>query len=130
MLIEFEPLTASARSLALAKNEKYFYIFFIGTREDCRGQGHASTIVRHHQALATEANLPIWLEATTAKSRDIYLKLGFEVVQEIVMGKGRVGCDGLVTEREKAMGVPLWGMVWRPDGYKRAAVKKGRGTAS
>ncbi len=119
MLIEFEPLTASARSLALAKNEKYFYVFFIGTREDCRGRGHASTLIRHHQALATDANLPIWLEATTTKSRNIYLKLGFEVVQEIVLGKGRVGSDGLVTEGEKAVGVPIWGMVWRPEGYKR-----------
>jgi hypothetical protein len=93
MLVEFEPLTASARSLALTKHEKCFYVFFIGTREDCRGRGHASTLIRHHQALATDANLPIWLEATTAKSRNIYLKLGFEVVQEIVLGKGRVGSD-------------------------------------
>jgi ribosomal protein S18 acetylase RimI-like enzyme len=119
MLVEFEPLTASARSLALTKHEKCFYVFFIGTREDCRGRGHASTLIRHHQALATDANLPIWLEATTAKSRNIYLKLGFEVVQEIVLGKGRVGSDGLVTEGEKAVGVPVWGMVWRPKGYKR-----------
>jgi N-acetylglutamate synthase-like GNAT family acetyltransferase len=119
MLIEFEPRTASARSGAIAKKEKYFYLFFIGTREDCQGRGHASTLIRHHQILATEANLPIWLEATTAKSRDIYLKLGFKVVQEIVIGKGRVGSDGLVTKAENAVGVPLWGMVWRPDGYKK-----------
>ena len=119
MLLEYEPLTASARSLTIVKKEKYFYFFFIGTREDCQGRGHASTLIRHRQALATEANLPIWMEATTAKSRNIYLKLGFEVVQEIVIGKGRVGSDGLVTEGEKAVGVPLWGMVWRPEGYKR-----------
>ena len=119
MLLEFEPLTASARSLAIAKKEKYLYLFFIGTREDCRGRGYASTLIRRRQVLATEANLPIWLEATTVKSRDIYLKLGFEVVQEIVMGKGRVGSDGLVTKGEKAIGVPLWGMVWRPEGYRR-----------
>ena len=121
MLLEFEPQTASARSLALARKEKYFYIFFVGTREDCRGRGLASSLIRHYQKIATEANVPVWLEATTAKSRDIYLKLGFEVVEEIVLGKGRVGGDGLVVKGkgEEAMGVRVWGMVWRPEGYNR-----------
>jgi hypothetical protein len=127
MLLEFEPLTARARSLALHSHEKYFYVFFVGTRLDCRGRGLASALIRHHQAQATEANMPIWLEATTAKSRDIYARLGFEVVEEIVLGKGKVGSDGLVVKgkgkegdlAEEAVGVSVWGMVWRPEGYKR-----------
>src|SRR5256885_13395334 len=125
MLLEFEPQTASARSLALARKEKYFYIFFVGTREDCRGRGLASSLIRHYQVKATEANLPVWLEATTAKSRDIYLKLGFEVVQEIVLGKGKVGSDGLVKENgEQAVGGRGCCMVWKPEGDKEGG---GRG---
>jgi ribosomal protein S18 acetylase RimI-like enzyme len=126
MLLEFEPLSARARSLALHSREKYFYVFFVGTRLDCRGRGLASALIRHHQSQATEANIPIWLEATTAKSRDIYAKLGFEVVEEIVLGKGRVGSDGLVVkvskkegDLEQSVGVSIWGMVWRPEWYKR-----------
>ena len=120
MLLEFEPRAAAARSLALGPHERYLYVFFVGTREDCRGRGLASALVTHYQGLATAADLPIWLEATTAKSRDIYLKVGFEVVQEIVLGKGRVGSDGLVvTAGDEAVGVGVWGMVWRPEGYQR-----------
>jgi Acetyltransferase (GNAT) domain len=125
MLLEYEPLTTSARSLALAPGEQHFYVFFVGTREDCRGRGLASSLLRNYQSRATAANMPIWLEATTAKSRDIYLKLGFESVQEIVLGKGRVGSDGLVVKasgdgdgEKEAIGVQVWGMVWRPEGYK------------
>ena len=119
MLFEFEPRAATARSLALTPREKYYYVFFIGTRQDCRGRGLASALMRHYQGLATKANLPVWLEATTAKSRDIYLKLGFEVVEEIVLGKGKVGSDGLLTKGDEAVGVRVWGMVWRPEGYER-----------
>jgi GNAT superfamily N-acetyltransferase len=123
MLLEFEPLTASARSLALSTNErnKYFYVFFVGTRLDRRGRGLASALLRHYQSHATDAQLPIWLEATTAKSRDIYLRLGFEVVEEIVVGRGGVGSVGLVVKgpTEEAVGVQVWAMVWKPEGYKR-----------
>jgi ribosomal protein S18 acetylase RimI-like enzyme len=123
MLLEFEPLTARARSLALRKDEKnaYFYVFFIGTRLDCRGRGLASALIRRHQSRAREVKKPIWLEATTAKSRDLYARLGFDVVQEIVLGKGRVGEDGLVVQdKAEGEGVRIWGMVWRPeeDGQK------------
>jgi ribosomal protein S18 acetylase RimI-like enzyme len=118
MLLEYEPLTARARALALHPHEKYFYVFFVGTRLDCRGRGLASALIRHYQSRATEAQLPIWLEATTAKSRDLYDRLGFEVVEEIVLGQGKVGADGLVV-KAKGEGVRVWGMVWRPEGYIR-----------
>jgi hypothetical protein len=39
MLLEYEPLTDAAKAKALRKGETYFYVFFIGTREDCRGRG-------------------------------------------------------------------------------------------
>ena len=56
--------------------------------------------------------MPIWLEATTPRSRDVYLKLGFEVVEEIVLGKGKAGEDGRA--KKGGEGVKVWAMIWRP----------------
>ena len=38
MLFEFEPKTKKAQAKVLGKNEKFYYVFFIATREDCRGK--------------------------------------------------------------------------------------------
>ena len=38
MLLEFEPKTVKAKAKVLGKNEQYYYVFFIATREDCRGK--------------------------------------------------------------------------------------------
>jgi len=70
-------------------------------------------LIRHYQTLATAAGKPIWLEATTAYSRDIYTRLGFQIIDEIVLGKGKVAPDG--TASKGGEGVKVWGMLWRPE---------------
>ena len=61
---------------------------------------------RENVQQGSDSDLPIWLEATTAKSRDIYAKCGFEVVQEMKLGKGTHAATGL---REKGgPGVSIW----------------------
>lgn len=42
----------------------------------------------------------------------LYLKLGFEIVEKIVVGKGKAGADGL--KEDGGEGVPIWAMIWRP----------------
>ena len=39
MLSEFEPLTEAAKAKGLRKGEKYYYLFFVGTKEESRGKG-------------------------------------------------------------------------------------------
>lgn len=56
--------------------------------------------------------LPVWLEATTEHSRDLYLSLGFEVVEDITIGQGKAAADG--TLEANGPGVTLWAMVWWP----------------
>lgn len=113
MLLEYEPQTEAMKAKALRKGEKYYYVFFIGTRENAQSQGLASELIRYHQDVVRKSGLPIWLEATTARSRDLYARLGFEVVDDVVLGKGKVGPDGKA--REGGEGVPVWGMIWRPE---------------
>lgn len=69
--------------------------------------------MRHYQAKAQAENLPIWLEATTPSSRNLYLSMGFEEVEEITLGKGKVAADA--TLKPDGSGVPLYAMVWWPE---------------
>jgi hypothetical protein len=68
--------------------------------------------MRNHQRTAQVANLPIWLEATTPESRSLYLSMGFEEVEEIVLGKGKVTADAKL--QPGGPGICLWAMVWWP----------------
>lgn len=59
----------------------------------------------------------------------VYAKCGFETVEVLRLGKGKVGKDGVlpvkgdgnVKTKEELEGVPLWGMIWWPTGVKPAA---------
>jgi hypothetical protein len=69
--------------------------------------------MQDHQRTAQADNLPIWLEATTPSSRGLYLSMGFEEVEEIVLGKGKVAADASL--QPGGPGIPLWAMVWWPE---------------
>jgi ribosomal protein S18 acetylase RimI-like enzyme len=81
-----------------AKTGEFWYVFFVATKEECRGSGLASDLVRKVQeraALEKEGKgVPVWLEATTEKSWKIYEKLGFETVECVRFGKGMVDKEG------------------------------------
>ena len=79
--------------------------------------GLCSTLVRELQDIAKKDDCSLWLEATTAYSRDIYARLGFEMIEEIVLGQGQVGEDGL--RKKGGEGVRVWGMIWRSEDEKR-----------
>lgn len=52
---------------------------------------------------------PVWLEASNMHARDVYLRLGFRVVEERKVGKGR--CDELGNLVHAFQGVTVWAMV-------------------
>ena len=112
MLTEYQPLADASKAKALAGRKDFFYVFFVGTRLDSRGRGLCSAIMKEYQMIASRERLPIWLEATTAKSMRLYKKLGWEIVDEIVLGKGKASADG--SQCKDGEGVKLWGMIWRP----------------
>ncbi|KAF7194790.1 putative N-acetyltransferase [Pseudocercospora fuligena] len=93
---------------------EFWYLFFVGTRKAERGKGLASEMIRKWQREV--GNVPIWLEATTEGSRDLYLRLGFRELEVLVMGKGTHSKDGVVEKGGE--GVRLWAMVWMPERTK------------
>src|SRR5579862_3944263 len=110
MLFEFTPLADAAKAKGLNGRTKYYYVFFFGTDPTARKQGLCSAIVRNYQARARREGVPLWLEATTSYSMRLYESLGFKVVDEMVLGKGKVDANGL--ERKGGRGVKIWGMIW------------------
>ena len=112
MLAEFQPLSDACKAKALAGEKKFYYVFFVGTRLDSRGRGLCSAIMRKYQEIATRDQLPILLEATTARSMRLYTKLGWTLVDEMTLGRGKASADGLPCK--DGSGVRIWGMIWRP----------------
>jgi hypothetical protein len=66
-------------------------------------------LIRPVLALATEKGWPVCLEATSPRSRDIYAHLGFQILEEMVLGKGTVDAEG--RGKEGGDGVKVWAMV-------------------
>lgn len=112
MLSEYGSMADAFKAKALAGQEKYYYIFFLGTRADARGRGLFSAIVRRYQEIASREELPILLEAMTESCMRLHLKLGWEVVEEMIIGKGKASADGMPFKGGE--GVRIWGMIWRP----------------
>ncbi|KAL4926147.1 uncharacterized protein BDV17DRAFT_270158 [Aspergillus undulatus] len=102
--------TAKTRVLG---DQHHYYIFAIGTEGEHQGKGLARAIIESYQYIAWSIEVPIWLEATTPHSRDLYLSLGFEQVEEITIGEGKAATDG--TMYKEGAGVTLWAMVWWPN---------------
>ncbi len=68
--------------------EEHWYLLAIGIHPDAQGRGLGGTLLGHTLALADAARQPAYLEATSARSRALYERFGFEVIGEIHPGDG------------------------------------------
>ena len=128
MLIDYQAQSDATKAAHLLtptgrQIKQYHYLFFIATDFPSRGRGLASKLVSRWQEQASKDGLPIWLEATTEHSRDVYVRLGFEVVREMRVGKGTHGASGGMEEGGE--GVGIWAMIWWPAGSKGEGVEGG-----
>jgi hypothetical protein len=127
LLIEYPGLAEREKKKVLLKNEQYYYLLIIGTAVEHRGKGLCPAIIREHQVVAQEKKIPIWLEASSTKSRAVYAKAGFEDVGEpFVMGKGKCDADGEKAKGTLAVGLTMYPMVWWPKGYVRGNYLEGK----
>lgn len=62
---------------------------------------------------ASEEGVPVWLEATSEHSRDVYLHFGFKVTDTVVIGRGSVDEDG--NRVSGGNGYPVFGMIKEPE---------------
>ena len=71
---------------ALHPHEPHWYLPLIGVDPAYQGRGLGSALLSHAAAMADEAGLPAYLEATNLNNRRLYERHGFEVVGEIQYG--------------------------------------------
>ena len=76
--------------------EDHWYLLAIGIHPHAQGRGLGGTMMAHTLAQADAARKPAYLEATSPRSRALYERFGFEVMNELHPGDGP----------------PLWAM-WR-----------------
>lgn len=60
----------------------FWYLHFVGVRPDFQGRGWGGAIIREGLKRATADGLPAYLETATPQNVPLYLRLGFEIVEE------------------------------------------------
>ncbi|MFN2545554.1 MAG: GNAT family N-acetyltransferase [Actinomycetota bacterium] len=68
--------------------ETHWYLPFLGTLPDRQGRGLGSALLAHMGERLDGEGLPAYLESSSARSRALYLRHGFEVTGEIVLPGG------------------------------------------
>lgn len=111
---ELDPMTDASKVKGLHGSKKFYYVFSSATAQEARSQGLCTNVTKEWQATAQKEGVPIWLEATTTSSMNLYLKCGFEVVDDMWLGVGKVNADGMTEAGGK--GVIIRSMVWWPKG--------------
>ncbi|EXJ80278.1 hypothetical protein A1O1_08420 [Capronia coronata CBS 617.96] len=87
----------------------YWYLNLIGRAPGRTEKGAIRNLVEPFLRKAKDQNLPVWLEATNEHARDVYIHLGFRVVEEVRIGVGVVNAEGWAEPGGE--GVLNWGMV-------------------
>ena len=86
---EFLPLLHDAKHAVLGdRDEKSWYLVYIGCRADARGKGYARKLVDHVTDMADRDGLACYLESSNDVNPKIYGKMGFEIIKQIYLEKG------------------------------------------
>lgn len=90
-----------------------FYVLITATDPSHRKQGLLAAMVERLLDEARKVNKPIWLEATTKYSAQQFTRFGFETIDEITLGKGKVNAKG--AKQGGGEGVTVTAMIWWPE---------------
>jgi len=116
---EFFPLLHDTKAAVLGdRDDKSWYLVYLGTRPDARGKGYARKLVEHVTNQADVTGVPAYLESSHPQNRAIYEKLGFEYIKSVfltrALGEGHVTDEGEGGHGEKGDGIELEIMVREP----------------
>jgi ribosomal protein S18 acetylase RimI-like enzyme len=68
--------------------EPHYYLFLLGTRPGWQGRGLGSSLMAPVLEACDRDGVPAYLEATSERNRQLYLRHGFEVTGEIHLPDG------------------------------------------
>lgn len=108
-------------------NRKYWYLNMIARHPDRKDPGKLIPIAYQYKthelsiegviralfepyiARAKQDGVPIWLEAVTEHSKQVYEHLGFRTVTSLRMGPGKASPDGEL--QDGGEGIPIYAMI-------------------
>ena len=73
---------------ALHPTEAHWYLFFLGTVPQWQSRGLGSALMRAVLEACDRDSIPAYLEATSERNKQLYLRHGFEVTGEMPLGDG------------------------------------------
>lgn len=132
----FLPSKSIADEEALANEAKkrhlgskpHWALALIGRHPAYTGPPVAGRVILPFIERARKDGHAVWLEASNLHARDVYLKLGFRVVEELKVGKNR--CDVMGNLARGGEGISVWAMMMEKsllsgfcmteDGFKEA----------
>lgn len=87
---EFIPLLERTKAEVLGKERanNCYYLVYLGTKPNCRGQGLAKKLIQDVSAKADEEGRCCYLESSSVRNLKLYRRMGFEVRKQIMLGKG------------------------------------------
>ncbi|KAL9620734.1 MAG: hypothetical protein Q9160_004747 [Pyrenula sp. 1 TL-2023] len=91
---------------------RYWHLSRIARAEDRNEKGVVSAIIKPFLEKAKQDGVPVWLESVAENAKNMYLHFGFEVVDEIIIGVGRLDAKG--DENQSGEGILSWAMVKWP----------------
>jgi GNAT superfamily N-acetyltransferase len=68
--------------------EHHYYLFLLGTRPERQGRGLGSSLMAPVLQTCDRDRVPAYLEATSERNKQLYLRHGFEVTDEIPLPSG------------------------------------------
>jgi len=116
---EFFPLLHDTKAQVLGeRDEKSWYLVYLGTRPSARGKGYARRLVEYVTDQADHFGLPTYLESSHLQNRPIYEKLGFEYIKSVfltrALGEKHVADEGEGGHGEKGRGIEMEIMIREP----------------
>ena len=69
-------------------SESHYYLFLLGTRPEWQGRGLGSSLMAPVLETCDRDRVPAYLEATSERNKQLYLRHGFEVTEEIPLPDG------------------------------------------
>lgn len=114
VLRQLEGLFTKARGRVITPPRKVLHLLLVANdRASASDEGQKMSIgavMKPMLAMAKERGWLSCLEATSSHARDVYKHFGFEIIEEVHVGKGEVDRSG--HREEGGEGVSMWVMVY------------------
>lgn len=113
---EFSTIMRKAKQKHI-RGRAFWHLQFVARHPQCTLPRVASSLIRPYLETAKRSGLPVWVAASNAHARDVYIHLGFKLVESMVVGKGRI--DSLGNRDVNGEGTGLWGLIIEPISISR-----------